>query len=131
MSILLDVEQFEANMPKYRTKPQADTDAFLRQIKHCVEYGSPAGLKIHRMPMEGRVELSFEYLFDPNAPEPSEDASQAVEDEVDSVENNLRLTHQLEALRWLQGKTSNEFVLGWIAMHKESLERAGGTPVSS
>lgn len=39
-----------------------------------------------------------------------------------------RLEHQLEALSWLQGKTSNEFVLGWIAMHKESMRRAGGTP---
>lgn len=43
-------------------------------------------------------------------------------------EQSDRLHHQLEALSWLQGKTSNEFVLGWIAMHKESLERAGGTP---
>ena len=131
MSILLDVEQFESNMPKYRYKSQADTDAFLKQIKHCVDYGSPSGLKIHRMPTEGRVELSFEYMFDPNAPEPSENASQAVEDEKQSVESNLRLDHQVQALRWLQGRTSDQFVTAWIQMEIESMERAGGTPERS
>jgi hypothetical protein len=50
--------------------------------------------------------------------------------EVDT-ESADRLEHQLEALRWLQGKTSNEFVSGWMAMHIESLERAGGTPERS
>lgn len=43
-------------------------------------------------------------------------------------QEETRVEHQLEALRWLQGKTSDEFVLAWIQVHKESLERAGGTP---
>ena len=47
------------------------------------------------------------------------------------IEETQRLEHQLEALRWLQGKTSDEFVLAWIQIHKESLERAGGTPERS
>lgn len=39
-----------------------------------------------------------------------------------------RVEHQLEALRWLQGKTSDEFVTAWIGMYADSLEAAGGTP---
>lgn len=44
------------------------------------------------------------------------------------VEQPERLRHQLEALRWLQSKSSDQFVTAWIGMYHDSLERAGGTP---
>lgn len=42
-----------------------------------------------------------------------------------------RAKDQVEALRWLQGRTDDQFVKAWIALEIQLVERSGGTPERS
>lgn len=126
----LDIKEFAELIPeKSNAFIGVDKEKFVDNIEHVLSQGAPISLSMTSHPMDDLYDVVFSVRLGQIRPKSNRQVQEEKPEEQRNHEE--RLKHQLEALRWLQSRTSDQFVLAWIAMEIQSVERAGGTPERS